>query len=89
MIYVSSTNRKLTEKYIDWAVAGLPTSKKLKPLEIITKKDCTKAVLLGVLRGTHLVYRWAEKNLSKKGIIITAKKLERAYHKAKSEGKLG
>ena len=38
MIYVSSTNRKLTEKYIDWAVAGLPTSKKLKPLEIITKK---------------------------------------------------
>ena len=61
MIYVSSTNRKLTEKYIDWAVAGLPTSKKLNPLEMITKKDCTKAVLLGVLRGTHLVYRWAEK----------------------------
>ena len=31
----------ITEKYIDWAVAGLPTSKKLKPLEIITKKDCS------------------------------------------------
>ena len=62
MIYVSSTNRKLTEKYIDWAVAGLPNCKKLSPLEIITKNDCTKAVLLGLLRGTHLVYRWAEKN---------------------------
>jgi hypothetical protein len=62
MIYVSSTNRKLTEKYIDWAVAGLPNCKKLSPLEMITKKDCTKAVLLGLLRGTHLVYRWAEKN---------------------------
>jgi hypothetical protein len=31
-------------------------------------------------------YRWAEKNMSKKGINITAKKLEKAYHKAKSEG---
>ena len=61
MIYVSSTNRKLTEKYVDWAVQGLPNSKKLSPLEIIKKQDCTKAVLLGLLRGTHLVYRWAEK----------------------------
>tara|TARA_Y100000294_G_C8389214_1_gene270050 strand:+ start:62 stop:658 length:597 start_codon:yes stop_codon:yes gene_type:complete len=34
-------------------------------------------------------YRWAEKNISKKGVNITAKKLERAYHKAKSEGRIG
>ena len=34
-------------------------------------------------------YRWAEKNHSKKGINITAIKLEKAYHKAKSEGKVG
>ena len=34
-------------------------------------------------------YRWAEKNISKKGIIITVHRLERAYHKAKSEGKVG
>ena len=34
-------------------------------------------------------YRWAEKNVSKKGVIITAQKLERAHHKAKSEGKVG
>ena len=33
-------------------------------------------------------YRWAEKNISKKGVNITAKKLEKAYHKAKSEGKI-
>ena len=34
-------------------------------------------------------YRWAEKNLSKKGLTITAHKLEREYHKAKSIGKVG
>lgn len=62
MIYVSSTNRQLTEKYVDWAVHGLPNSKKLQPQEIIKTKDCTKAIMFGVLRGTHLVYRWAEKN---------------------------
>tara|TARA_B110000438_G_scaffold198299_1_gene189816 strand:+ start:1448 stop:2035 length:588 start_codon:yes stop_codon:yes gene_type:complete len=33
-------------------------------------------------------YRWAEKNFSKKGVNITAKKLERAFHKARSEGKV-
>ena len=33
-------------------------------------------------------YRWAEKNMKKKGVIITAKKLEKAYSKAKSEGKV-
>ena len=33
-------------------------------------------------------YRWAEKNMSKKGIKITAKKLEIAFHKARSEGKI-
>ena len=34
-------------------------------------------------------YRWAERNITKKDVIITAKKLERAYHKAKSEGLVG
>ena len=33
-------------------------------------------------------YRWAESNLTCDDKIITAIKLERAYHKAKSEGKL-
>ena len=62
MIYVSATNRKLTEKYVDWAVQGLPGAKKLEPIDIIKKTDCTKAVMFGVLRGTHLVYKWAQKN---------------------------
>ena len=62
MIYVSATNRKLTEKYVDWAVKGLPGSKKLQPTEILKKTDANKVVMFGVLRGTHLVYRWAEKN---------------------------
>ena len=42
MIYVSSTNRKLTEKYVDWAVQGLPGAKKLSPTEIITRKTAPK-----------------------------------------------
>jgi hypothetical protein len=62
MIYVSATNRRLTEKYVDWAVKGLQNAKKLAPKEIINKTDCTKAVMFGVLRGTHLVYNWAKKN---------------------------
>ena len=33
-------------------------------------------------------YRWAEKNIKKIGVVITAKKLEKAYSKAKSEGKV-
>ena len=31
-------------------------------------------------------YKCAEENMYKKGVTITAKKLEKAYHKAKSEG---
>ena len=34
-------------------------------------------------------YLWAERNIDKKGTTITAMKLEKAYHKAKSEGKVG
>ena len=62
MIYVSATNRQLTEKYVDWAVTGLPGAVKLNPQDILKKTDCKKAVMFGVLRGTHLVYNWAKKN---------------------------
>jgi hypothetical protein len=34
-------------------------------------------------------YLWAERNIDKKGTHVTAIKLERAYHKAKSEGLVG
>ena len=33
-------------------------------------------------------YRWAENNMTQEGKPITAKKLQRAYHKAKSGGKV-
>ena len=33
-------------------------------------------------------YRWAKKNISKKGVNITIKNLERAFYKARSEGKV-
>ena len=33
-------------------------------------------------------YKWAEDNIIKTDVIITADKLENAYHKAVSEGKL-
>jgi hypothetical protein len=62
MIYVSYTYRKETEKYVDWAVNGLLGSIKLSPTEIINKNDCNKVVLFGILRGTHLIYKWAEEN---------------------------
>ena len=62
MIYISKTNRRVTEKYIDSAAKGLPGSKKLMPVEILKRTDCHKVILFGILRGTHLVYRWAEKN---------------------------
>ena len=34
-------------------------------------------------------YMWGEENIKKNGAVISVKKLERAYHKAKSEGKVG
>ena len=42
MIYVSSTNRQLTEKYVDWAVQGLPNAKKLLPMTLLIKKIVLK-----------------------------------------------
>lgn len=33
-------------------------------------------------------YKWAEENIYKEGVTITARKLEKAYHKAVSEGKV-
>ena len=44
----------------------------------------------GEFKSFREAYRWAEKNKSTFNVPnITAKKLERAYHKAKSEGRVG
>jgi len=62
MIYLSKTDRSSTEKYINWAKKGLPGSKILPYNEIIQQRDAEKVVLLGILRGTNIVYNWALKN---------------------------
>ena len=62
MIYLSKTNRDLTQKYINFAQKGLQGSIQLDPLDIINKTDCDKTVIFGILRGTNLVYQWAKKN---------------------------
>jgi hypothetical protein len=62
MIYISSTNREHTEKYVNFALKGLTGSVKLSPDDIIKTKDCEAVVFFGILRGTNLVYRWAVKN---------------------------
>ena len=75
--------------------------KDINPEEYIINKDGTNNALWAIADDMRArkedgefdtyrgAYRWAEKNISKKGVVITAKKLERAYHKAKSEGKVG
>ncbi|MEC7568324.1 MAG: hypothetical protein VYA01_04865, partial [Bacteroidota bacterium] len=62
MIYVSNTNRKLTEKYVDWAVQGLPGATKMQPVDILKKNDCTMGVIFGVRRGTLVVDTWGQGN---------------------------
>lgn len=62
MIYLSRTNRSATEKYINFCQRGLPNSKILDWKEILTRSDVEKIILLGILRGTNVLYRWAEQN---------------------------
>ena len=59
MIYLSKTDRVNTEKYIKWAQQGLQGSKILSYDQIIQQRDAEKVVLLGILRGTNMVYNWA------------------------------
>ena len=62
MIYFSRTNRETTQKYIKFAKKGLPNSVELDPLDIVKKTDCDRVILFGILRGTNVVYRWAEEH---------------------------
>jgi|TARA_R100000081_G_C4818803_1_gene177655 hypothetical protein len=61
MFYCVTTNRPRTEKYIEsfsrGANANITDYK-----TVIDSKDCDKVCFMGVLRGTNLVYKWAEKN---------------------------
>jgi len=62
MIYLSKTDRPATEKYINWIHQGLPGSRILSWNQLIQQRDAKKVVLLGILRGTNIVYNWAQKN---------------------------
>ena len=59
MNYGIKTNRPVTEKYVQAAARGMD-AKIVSHNEVMASTDCDKVVFMGVLRGTHLVYRWAE-----------------------------
>ena len=62
MIYLTKTERQVTEKYIGFAQRGMPGSKILSYDQVLSKKDATKVWLFGILRGTNLVYEHCQKN---------------------------
>ena len=59
MNYGVKTNRTITEKYVQAAAKGMD-AKIISHDKVMASTDCDKVVFMGVLRGTHLVYRWAE-----------------------------
>ena len=62
MIYLSNTDREVTEKYMKMAQSGMPGSTLLPYHEVLQKTDATKIWLFGILRGTNLVYEHCVKN---------------------------
>ena len=62
MIYLSNTDREVTEKYMKMAQFGMPGSTLLPYHEVLQKTDATKVWLFGILRGTNLVYEHCVKN---------------------------
>jgi len=59
MNYGIKTSRPITEKYVEAAAKGM-NAKIVSHDKALASTDCNKVVFMGVLRGTHLVYRWAE-----------------------------
>ena len=62
MNYAVRTERANTEKYVESAGKGMKDCKLTAHQHVLDSSDCDKVVFMGVLRGTHLVYKWAEKN---------------------------
>jgi len=61
MYYGVRTSRSATEKYVEAAARGM-NANVVSYKNVLNSNDCKKVVFMGVLRGTHLVYKWAEKN---------------------------
>lgn len=62
MIYLSKTNRPVTEKYIKFVQEGITGSSILPPYDLINKTDTNEVWLFGILRGTNLVYKHCVEN---------------------------
>ena len=61
MYYCVKTERTNTEKYIE-AISRGCNGKIVDYQTVINSSDCDKVAFMGVLRGTNLVYTWAQKN---------------------------
>lgn len=62
MIYLSKTNRKVTEKYIEFFQKGIMNSLIDSPEQIISNKDVDAVCFFGILRGTNLVWKFCKEN---------------------------
>jgi len=61
MFYCVKTERANTEKYIE-AFARGSKGKLVDYQTVLQSNDCQKVCFMGVLRGTNLVYKWAQQN---------------------------
>ena len=61
MYYGVKTSRQASEKYVEAAARGMKAPV-VTYTQVLNSNNCKKVVFMGVLRGTHLVYKWAQKN---------------------------
>ena len=62
MNYAVRTERANTEKYVESASRGMANCKLTNYETVLSTTDFDKVVFMGVLRGTHLVYKHCQDN---------------------------
>ncbi len=62
MNFAVRTERAKTEKYVESAARGMPDCKLTNYETVVGTTDFDKVVFMGVLRGTHLVYKHAQEH---------------------------
>jgi hypothetical protein len=60
--YLSTTQRSVTEKYINFFQKGIPSSQIDKYENILKKNNIASITMFGILRGTNLLYEHCVKN---------------------------
>jgi len=60
--YLSTTNRQVTEKYIEFFKKGIPNSQIENYETILKKKDISSITFFGILRGTNILYEYCINN---------------------------